>query len=73
MDTEKKDRKRAINPVLAELQKRIRLDLNDIADNMSTGGCRDYPEYQNQVGRVTGLAAAERHLLDLDIQMDVDE
>jgi hypothetical protein len=67
------ERKHAVNPILAELQKRLRLALNDLADNMSGGGCRDYAEYSNQVGEVTGFARAERHLLDLDIQMDVDE
>jgi len=67
------DRNLAVNPVLAELQKRIRLNLDDLANNMSEGGCQDYSQYQNMVGQVTGFARAERHLLDLDIQMDTDE
>ena len=67
------DRKHAANPVLRELQKRLRLDLNDLADNMSEGSCVDYPSYRYAVGEITGIARVERHLLDLDIQMDVDD
>lgn len=48
-----------------ELRKRIRRDMNDYADAISTGACKDWAEYRKQVGVVEGLAMAERHLLDL--------
>lgn len=48
-----------------ELRKRIRLDMNNIADHIATGACKDWAEYRKQVGVVEGLAMAERHLLDL--------
>jgi hypothetical protein len=73
MANDSDDRKHAVNPVLAELQKRLRLDLNDLADNMAGGSCRDYPSYTNSVGQVLGISRVERHLLDLDFQMDVDD
>ena len=48
-----------------ELRKRIRQDMNDKADYLATGGCKDFASYRECVGEVTGLALAERHLLDL--------
>jgi hypothetical protein len=67
------DRKHAVNPVLAELQKRLRLDLNNLADNMSEGLMVDWAHYKKTSGLIDGLAIAERHILDLDFQMDVDD
>lgn len=48
-----------------ELRKRIRVDLNDLADYLAAGGCKDFLEYKHTVGKIEGLAVAERHLLDL--------
>jgi hypothetical protein len=48
-----------------ELRKRIRVDMNDLADFIAAGGCKDFPEYKLMTGKVEGLAMAERHLLDL--------
>ena len=48
-----------------ELRKRIRTDMNDLADHAATGGCKSFEEYRYTVGRIEGLAMAERHLLDL--------
>lgn len=48
-----------------ELRKRIRQDMNDIADHVATGGCKDFADYKERVGEITGLAKAERYLLDL--------
>ena len=38
--------------------------MNDHADHMSTGACKDFPEYQKMAGIIEGLALAERELLD---------
>jgi len=43
----------------------IRSKMNDIADHMSGGACKDYAEYQNHCGIVYGLELAEREILDL--------
>ncbi len=49
----------------ALLQKRLREFLNEGADHLATGGAKDYGEYQRMVGRIDGIALAERELLDL--------
>ena len=48
-----------------ELRKRIRGDMNRLADHLAADGCKDFAEYKYCTGQVIGLAAAERHLLDL--------
>ena len=48
-----------------ELRKRIRTDLNDLADYLAADGCKDFSEYKKTTGKIEGLAMAERHLLDL--------
>ena len=49
----------------ALLQKRLREFLNEGADHLATGGAKDFAEYQRMVGRIDGIALAERELLDL--------
>jgi hypothetical protein len=48
------------------IRKKIREDLNDLADFLSTGGAPDYPSYRHIVGKIEGLAVAERHIIDLE-------
>lgn len=50
---------------LAALQRRLREEMNNLADTVATGGAKDYAEYQKLVGIIEGLARAERELLDL--------
>ena len=52
--------------IISELQARIREDMNNYADHVSTGDCQDWAEYQKNTGIIQGLARAERHLLDLE-------
>jgi|TARA_R100001082_G_scaffold830_2_gene639 hypothetical protein len=52
------------------LQKRLRDYLNEGADHLATGGAKDFGEYQRMVGRIDGIALAERELLDI---VGVDE
>jgi hypothetical protein len=47
------------------LQKKIRERMNDIADAISTGSCKNYDQYQRLCGIIEGLASAERDLLDI--------
>ena len=47
------------------LQKRLRDYMNEGADHLATGGAKDYGEYQRMVGRIDGIALAERELLDI--------
>lgn len=48
------------------LKKKIREDLNDLADALATGLAADYAAYRHIVGKIEGLAQAERHILDLE-------
>ena len=45
------------------MKKRLREVMNQHADHVSTGACKDYAEYQKMSG-IIGLALAERELLD---------
>ena len=38
--------------------------MNQHADHISTGACKDYSDYQKVAGIIEGLALAERELLD---------
>ncbi len=62
------------------LRKRIRDRMNDLADHVSGGGCMiasdaslTAMEYAGVIGNIKGLAEAERELLDLAKEMEVDE
>jgi hypothetical protein len=47
------------------IRKRIRDHMNNYADDLATGGAKDYSDYRFQVGVIQGLAMAEREILDL--------
>ena len=47
------------------LREKIRIDMNNYADDCAGGACRNFDEYQKLCGTIQGLAIAERHLLDL--------
>jgi len=47
------------------LREQIRTDMNNYADDVATGACRTFEDYQKLCGVIQGLAIAERHLLDL--------
>jgi hypothetical protein len=47
------------------LREQIRKDMNNYADDLSSGQCRTFDEYQKLCGVIQGLAIAERYLLDL--------
>jgi len=53
------------------LRDKLRTDMNNYADDMAGGGCRTFDEYQKLCGVISGLAIAERYLLDL--QKEVEE
>ena len=47
------------------LREKIRTDMNNYADDIAGGACRSFEEYQKLCGIISGLALAERYLLDL--------
>tara|TARA_R110002167_G_scaffold356198_1_gene570885 strand:- start:2013 stop:2201 length:189 start_codon:yes stop_codon:yes gene_type:complete len=55
--------------VLSLLRKKIRIQMNDIADNISLGSAKDIEEYRKMCGVIEGLAWTEREIIDLDEKM----
>jgi hypothetical protein len=53
------------------LREQIRTDMNNYADDIAGGSCRSFEEYQKLCGIISGLALAERYLIDL--QQKVEE
>lgn len=51
--------------LLESLRDKIRKEMNELADILATGGASDWAGYQRIVGRIDGLAIAERYLMDL--------
>ena len=47
------------------LREKIRTDMNNYADDMAGGSCRTFEEYHKLCGVISGLAIAERYILDL--------
>jgi len=47
------------------LRDQIRKDLNNYADDLASGMCRTFDEYQKLCGVIQGLAQAERYIIDL--------
>jgi hypothetical protein len=55
------------------LREKIRTDMNNYADDMAGGACRTFEEYQKLCGVISGLAIAERYILDLLKESEEDE
>ena len=47
------------------LRDQIRRDMNNYADDLAGGACRSFEEYQKLCGIISGLALADRYVLDL--------
>lgn len=47
------------------LRDQIRTDMNNYTDDMATGACKSFDEYQKLCGVIQGLALAESYLLAL--------
>jgi hypothetical protein len=47
------------------LRTKLREDMNNYTDDLASGQCRTFDEYQKLCGVIQGLAYAERHLIDL--------
>jgi len=55
---------------LDTLHTRLRDRMNELADDISLGACKDFPEYRYKAGVIWGLGVAERELLDLAKEME---
>lgn len=55
-------------------QAEIRNQMNELADALASGEARSYEDYRQVVGRIQGLALAERAIIDiLDKENQADE
>jgi hypothetical protein len=59
-----------IDQFAAVLRKKIRDDMNNYADDLSSGQCSTFEQYQKLCGVIQGLAIAERYLIDLAKQIE---
>jgi hypothetical protein len=59
-----------IDQFAAVLRKKIRDDMNNYADDVATGQCGTFDQYQKLCGVIQGLAIAEGYLLDLAKQIE---
>ena len=55
------------------LREQIRKDMNNYADDLAAGVCKNFDEYQKLCGVIQGLAIAERYVIDLAEKVDKDE
>ena len=56
-----------------ELRKTIRKLMNELTDNVALGNAQSFDQYQRMVGRIEGLAIAEREIISLQNTSDEDE
>ena len=47
------------------LREKIRIDLNNYADDLANGVCKNFEEYQKLCGMIQGLGRAEEYIIDL--------
>jgi len=55
------------------LREEIRKDMNNYADDLAGGACKNFDEYQKLCGVISGLAIAERYLIDLLEKVEKDD
>ena len=52
--------------VLLLLKRKIRVQMNEIADHLALGSAQDMEEYRKMCGIIEGLAWTEREIIDLN-------
>jgi hypothetical protein len=55
--------------VFSYMKKKLREQMNEIADAMALGSCQSFDQYKHMVGQIEGLAWVERELIDLEERM----
>ena len=55
--------------VLSLLKKKLREQMNELADHLAVGSAKDMEEYRKVTGIIEGLAWAERELIDLETKL----
>lgn len=57
---------------LEMLRKKLRVILNNLADDLAGGGAENFEQYKFITGQIDGIARAERELLDLAENLRTD-
>jgi len=52
--------------VLSLVKKKLREQMNEIADSVSLGSAKNMEDYRKMCGIIEGLAWAEREILDIE-------
>ena len=52
--------------VLSLLRKKLRGQMNELADHLALGSAKDIEEYRKVCGMIEGLAWAEREVIDIE-------
>jgi hypothetical protein len=58
--------------VTAFIRKKLREEMNNLADHIAGGGCASFEEYKHACGKIEGLAVAEREVLDIEKRLQDD-
>jgi|TARA_R110000787_G_scaffold43100_1_gene105719 hypothetical protein len=56
--------------VLSLLKKKLRGQMNEIADVVSLGSAKNMEEYRKMCGIIEGLAWAEREIIDIEDKLN---
>jgi|TARA_R110002020_G_scaffold281325_2_gene497015 hypothetical protein len=56
--------------VLSLLKKKIRDEMNELADHLAVGAARDIEEYRKICGMIEGLAWTEREIIDIEQRLN---
>ena len=57
---------------LSLLRKKLRQQMNEIADHLALGSAKDMEEYRKMCGIIEGLAWAEREVIDIEDRLNTD-
>jgi len=55
--------------VLSLLKRKLRDQMNELADHLAVGSAKDMEEYRKITGIIEGLAWAEREIIDLETKL----
>ena len=58
--------------VLSLLKKRLRDQMNELADHLAVGSAKDIEEYRKVCGIIEGLAWAAREIMDLEDRLETE-
>ena len=55
--------------VLSLLKKKIRIQMNELADHLAIGSAKNIEEYRKICGIIEGLAWVEREVIDIETKL----